>query len=105
MIQKSGKDEKVDQQMKIYVTKDERIELVAMAEIVGMSFSSFARAVLLEYEVEENPEELRKIRYEVNKIGVNVNQMTKVANQKGALPTTQELSNLKHQIVTVLEEL
>lgn len=104
-MQDSGDDEKVDQQMKIYVTQDERIKLVEMAETVGMSFSSFARAVLLEYEIEENPEELRKIRYEVNKIGVNVNQMSKVANQKGVLPAAEELSNLKHLIVTALEEL
>lgn len=104
-MQDNGEDEKVDQQMKVYVTKDEKIELVEMAETVGMSFSSFARAVLLEYEIEENPEELRKVRYELNKMGVNVNQMSKVANQKGALPAAEELANLKHQIVTVLEDL
>ena len=104
-MQGSNDDEKADQQMKVYVTKGEKITLVDMADTIGMSFSAFARAVLLEYEIKENPEELRKIRYEVNKIGVNVNQMSKVANQQGKLPEAQELSTLTHQIVTVLEEL
>ncbi|NGP87571.1 plasmid mobilization protein [Fodinibius halophilus] len=90
-MQDNGDDDKVDQQMKIYVTKDEKLELVDMADTIGMSFSSFARAVLLDYEIEEQPVELHRIRHEINKIGVNINQLAKVANQEGKLPSMAEL--------------
>ena len=101
----SNDDEKVDQQMKVYVTKSEKITLVDMADTIGISFSSFARSVLLDYEIEANLVEVRKLRYEVNKIGVNVNQMSRVANRQGELPAAQELSKLKRQMVKVLEQL
>ena len=104
-MQDSEGDEKVDQQMKIYVTQDERIELVDMAETVGMSFSSFARAVLLEYEIEENPVELHKIRHEINKIGVNINQLAKVANQQGELPSMGELKKISNFLKEKAQEI
>ncbi|SMO38839.1 plasmid mobilization protein [Fodinibius sediminis] len=98
-------DQKLDQLMKLYVTKEEKLELVDMADTIGISFSSFARAVLLEYEIEEDPVEIRKLRYQANKIGVNVNQLAKVANQQGQLPARQQLDNINQQIINILNQL
>jgi hypothetical protein len=97
--------EKLDHLLKIYVSEAEKIKLVRMAEIVGISFSAFGRAVLLEYKFEKDLLDLRKIRYELNKIGVNLNQLAKVANQKNKLPKVEQIAEFKHQLVTVLEEL
>jgi|SRR5699024_6605089 len=98
-------EEKQDQLMKLYVTKDEKIQLVDMADTIGVSFSSFARAVLLDYEIEADLVEIRKLRYQANKIGVNINQMARVANQSGDLPTHKQLADIKQQLIQILERL
>lgn len=97
--------EKVTQQMKVYVTETEEAELKANAETLGMSFSSFARAVLTEQELEADPQELQRIRYELNKIGVNINQLARKANESGRLPEARRLEALADRLITKLQQL
>ena len=96
---------KLDHMLKIYVTKAEKIKLVRLADLVGISLSAFGRAVLLEYKFEKDLVDLRKIRYELNKIGVNVNQLARVANQEGKLPTRRQLEELTREIVSLVEQI
>ena len=98
-------DQKVTQQLKVYVTEREEIELKQNAEILGMSFSSFARRVLTEEELDFEPKELKRIRYELNKIGVNLNQLAKKANENDRLPEAQRLRKTCHHLIKKLEEL
>lgn len=98
-------EDKVTRQLKVYVTEEEEIILKKKAELVGMSFSSFARALLLEEEIEANPKELRQVRHELNKIGVNLNQMAKKANALGELPSYRLLESLRAELTQMLEEL
>ena len=98
-------DQKVTQQLKVYVTEREEIQLKQNAKILGMSFSSFARRVLTEEELNFEPKELKRIRYELNKIGVNLNQLAKKANENDRLPEAQRLRNTCHQLIEKLEEL
>lgn len=94
---------KLDRLLKVYVTEEEEIELKLKAEITDMSFSSFARAVLMEKQVKANPRELKRIRYELNKIGVNLNQLARRANETGELPGRKKLDSIRHEIITLLE--
>lgn len=106
--QKNSSDEdqkrKLDQLLKIYVTKPEKVKLVNWAEIVGISFSAFGRAILLDYEFEKDFVDIRRIRFELNKIGVNLNQLAKVANQEGKLPTREQLEKFHKEIINLAEE-
>lgn len=98
-------EEKLNRQLKVYVTSDEEIDLKYKAEILGMSFSSFARAILLEKQFHFNPKELRRIRYELNKIGVNINQLVRRANENNQLPDRKLLKSFEQKIVALVEEL
>lgn len=99
------KRSKLDRQLKVYVTEEEEIELKLKAEITDMSFSSFARAVLLEKQVKANQRELKRIRYELNKIGVNLNQLVRKANETGRFPGKEKLEAFRQDIISILEEL
>lgn len=98
-------ENKVSQQMKVYVTKAEEEQLKQNAEIMGMSFSSFARAVLTEEELEVEPKELKRIRFELNKIGVNVNQLARKANETDRLPEAEKLDMISNHLIDTLKEL
>lgn len=100
-----AEDEKVTQQLKVYVTEDEEVSIKNKAELLDMSFSAFARALLLEEEIDVNPKELKRIRYELNKIGVNLNQMAKKVNQREHLPSYQQLEAIHQKIIEVLKQL
>lgn len=101
---KKDKD-KVNRQLKVYVTGDEEIIIKQKAELLDMSFSAFARALLLEKEIDVNPKELKKIRYELNKIGVNLNQLTKKANRQDQFPDQQRLETMHQKVIEVLKQL
>ncbi len=97
--------QKQNRQLKVYVTADEEINLKQKAEILGLSFSSYARAVLLENKIHTDPVELRRIRFEINKIGVNLNQLARKVNQTNELPLSWSIDSLREELLLVLEEL
>lgn len=98
-------DEKVTQQLKVYVTEAEEKQLKQHAETLGMSFSSFARATLLEEDLQMDPKELHRIRYQLNKIGVNLNQLTRKANANDQLLEAQKLDHICQQLMKKLKQL
>ncbi|MCW9705220.1 plasmid mobilization protein [Fodinibius salsisoli] len=94
-----------DYLLKIYLTKGEKARIKKMAKTVGIKYSAFGRSVLLDYEFPKDLLDLRKIRYELNKIGVNLNQIARVANRNGQLPSAKQITQIEHQLLTTLEEL
>src|SRR5690625_8011971 len=95
--QLSKKRPKLDRLLKVYVTEEEEIELKLKAEITDMSFSSFARAVLMEKQVKANPRELKRIRYELNKIGINLNQLARRANETDEPTGRKKRDSIRHE--------
>src|SRR5690625_7661612 len=83
--QLSKKRPKLDRLLKVYVTEEEEIELKLKAEITDMSFSLFARAVLMEKQVKANHRELKRIRYDLNNLVVNLIELARRANETGLL--------------------
>jgi hypothetical protein len=97
--------DRLTQQLRVYVTKSEELDLKLKAEFIGMSFSSFARHTLLEESQRIKIQKLRGIRHELNKIGVNLNQLARKANASGELPLRKSIESFHKDIIETLKEL
>lgn len=73
--------------------KNETLKFRATQEFVNMlkekmkqanikSYSEYLRESVKNSTIKQQPQNLDKIRYEINKIGVNLNQLTKYVNGK-----------------------
>ncbi len=90
------------------VTPAERAELERRAAKAGRSLSDFARIVLLSdlkdpAPAERDPEALRALAFQLSKIGTNLNQLAKVANERRALPREAEFRSVADQVVQTLD--
>lgn len=103
--QRKDPSDKVTEQMKVYVTEDEKEFLMFMVDQLSMSFSSYARQTLLDMELDINIKTLQLIRYELNKIGSNINQLARKANASGQIQETELLEQTLHKLIQKLEEL
>ena len=76
-------DEKRDQVLKCYTTKEEKEAIKFKANFAGLSVSDFLRDLALDMEVSHkaNSEELQAVRYLLGKIGGHTNQIAKAVNQ------------------------
>src|SRR5271165_718806 len=91
------------------VTPTERVELERRAAKAGRSLSDFARIVLLSdlkdpAPAEHDPEAIRSLAFQLSKIGTNLNQLAKVANERRVLPREAELKGVADQIVRTLDK-
>jgi hypothetical protein len=68
--------------LKSYVTPDEYTLIKMKCQMAGMSVSDFLRSLAIDQEIDTtaNPDELKKIRAELGKIGSNINQIAKAVN-------------------------
>src|SRR6056297_3172340 len=92
-------EDRLSQQLRVYVTKNEEIDLKLKAELISMSFSSFARHILLEESQRIRVKSLQGIRHELNKIGVNLNQLARKANTSGELPLKNSIESFHKDII------
>lgn len=86
-------------QKKIYVDENES-ELIKrkMEKANKENFGAFAREILLTGEINLiNFDEIKKLRYELNRIGNNINQIVKRANEDGKVEKSQLVEILKFQ--------
>lgn len=97
--------QKLDHLLKIYLTEGEKDRIEKMAKTIGVSYSAFGRAVLFEYKFPKELIDLKKIKYELNKIGTNLNQLTRVANQKGQLPKAKRIDRMRRKIKTQINRI
>lgn len=92
---KNGEKRKRPVQKLIRLTEEEnRFISTKVAESGMTNFNAFARIMLIMGEVKIlNFEELRELRKEINRIGVNINQVAKKVNEDGQASLT-ELSQI-----------
>lgn len=92
---KNGEKRKRMIQKKIRLTEEEARFISTKVEESGMTnFNAFARIMLIMGEVKIlNFEEFRELRKEINRIGVNVNQIAKKVNEDDQVSLT-ELSQI-----------
>lgn len=87
-------------QIKLYVTEKEYNSIkIKMKQFGTEKFSVYARKMLIDgYVIKlDNIYEFKKIIYEINKIGVNINQLTKLANENKNISKSIVNSIIKKQ--------
>ena len=85
---------------KIFCVDEKENELIRrkMEKANKENFGSFAREILLTGEINLiNFDEIKKLRYELNRIGNNINQIVKRANEDGKVEKSQLIEILKFQ--------
>lgn len=94
--------------VKVYLTKTEHERLSRLAKISGYSKSSYMKSLLKGLVPKPIPTvELIEFIYELNKIGVNLNQIAKVANMTGNIKRKEYDDNyriLKELMVKIRNE-
>jgi len=80
-----------DIQIKFFLSKDENEFLEKKLQTVGIkNKSAYLRKMALDgYIIKQDFTKLKKVVYELNKIGVNLNQIAKVANDYGDVYLTE----------------
>jgi len=86
-------------QIIVRVTEQEKEHIHKKMEQLGTkNRSAYARKMLVDgYVIEVDLSDYRELANEVNKIGVNINQIAKVANQTGVV-NSLEIDRLKEMI-------
>ncbi|MCL2855244.1 MAG: plasmid mobilization relaxosome protein MobC [Defluviitaleaceae bacterium] len=78
-------------------TKAEHEQIKRRAKSVGLPVSTFVREFALNgYVVQRNVVELQRLVWEVNKIGVNINQIVKLCNESKFV-SAQSLAKLEEE--------
>jgi len=74
-------------QLIVRVTPEEKDHIYKKMELYGSSnFNTYARKMLIDgYVVKVDTGHFQELAHEVNKIGTNINQLTRVANTTGTI--------------------
>jgi negative regulator of replication initiation len=98
--------EKRSEFLKTYVTTEEYDLIKIKCKMAGMSVSDFLRSLALDQEIDTsaNPEELKKIRAELGKIGSNINQIAKAVNS-GEEFDEKRFKEMAHWLVQTIDNL
>lgn len=85
-------------QKKIYVNEEENEKIKQkMEQAKTKNFSKLAREIILTGEVKIIAfEKIREVKFEIKKIGTNINQITKLANTKKEI-TEEEIQEIIRQ--------
>ena len=88
--------------MRLAVTEDEKKLIEEKMKILGTrNFGAYARKMLIDgYIIKVDYSEQRKLAAEVNKIGVNINQICKRINETGRA-FAEDISELKSRMEDV----
>lgn len=92
------KDRKRNREIRIKVTDNELQFAKEKAEYLNMTMSDMIRnfvkeGVILKYE----PFDIKELSNEINKIGVNINQIAKCVNEKGGNYDKEDMDNIKKE--------
>ena len=89
------------------LTPSEKAELARRAKATGRSLSDFARIVLMSdlkcpAPSARDPAALRELSYQLSKVGTNLNQLAKIANERRSLPRETEFREIAARIEHIL---
>jgi len=92
-----------------YVAPPERAELVARAADTGRSLSDFARIVLLSDLKKpapnaRDPRSIKALAAEIARIGNNLNQLARIANERRAVPSERELRDVAEMVKSAISK-
>ena len=86
-------------QLIVRVTQDEKDHIYKKMELHGTeNFNAYARKMLIDgYVVRVDTAHFQSLAHEVNKIGVNINQLARVANTTGMV-TNNDISRVQELV-------
>ena len=92
-----------------YVTPAEQAELVERAASVGRSLSDFARIVLLSdlkrpAPNARDPRSIKALAAEIARVGNNLNQLARIANERRAVPPERELRDVAELVKSAISK-
>jgi|ERR1019366_3035021 hypothetical protein len=92
-----------------YVTPTELAEIDRRAASAGYSRSDFNRIVILSdlkapAPPARDPEAIRAVKAEINHLGVNVNQMTRLSHEHHAAPSLKALEGIYERLLAIYEK-
>lgn len=93
----------------IQMTPSEKAELQLRAATTGRTVSDFARLVLLSdakkpAPTPRSPQAIRELAGEISRVGNNINQLARYANEARHLPTERALQEAAAKIIAALEK-
>lgn len=93
--------------LRVQLTPTERTTLDARAAAYGCTLSDFARVVLLSDLKEpappaRDPAAINALAFQLSKIGTNLNQLAKIANERRVLPRERDFEEVEGQIADAL---
>jgi len=99
-------EEKRSEKLQTHLTPSEATLIKLKCSMSDMSVSQFLRDLALDKEIDTsaNPEELKKIRAELGKIGSNINQIAKAVNS-GEEFDEQRMKKMARWLVQTIEQL
>ena len=85
-----------DMKITIWVTEEERLRLIEKASVANISMSEYIRQMIeLGMIVHVDTDSIRDLSNEINKIGVNINQVAHAVNAKGGIAVANEVYQLQ----------
>lgn len=92
-----------------YVTEEEKnLIYKKMEQVPTVNFSNYARKMLIDGKIFSlnSSGELKQLIYEINKIGVNINQLTKIANESKNINKSmiQDIVIMQEEIQKIIME-
>jgi len=100
--QKSIEYDKTHLRKSIRFTKDEYKIIEQKISNLGTNFSTYAKSVLLNFEIKTK--EQKKLLFEINKIGNNINQIAKSLNEKSDIDSLRKLVEVEKLLKGVLDD-
>ena len=99
--------ELLSKKLTLKLTESERTEVAARAASAGVPLSTYARLRLTNGQVPKavmgrDPRALRTLANEIARVGNNLNQLAKIANQTGRLEHERELQQVRNLIADAL---
>lgn len=84
----------------IRFTPDEYEKIEEQRQKTNLDFTNFCKSAILKKKVKTREEENfnRDLIYQVNKIGINLNQIAKAVNQKDRIAVLSELVEIEKQL-------
>ena len=84
----------------IRFTPDEFAKIVEQREKTNLDFTNFCKSAILKKKVKTKDEENfnRDLIYQINKIGINLNQIARAVNQKDRVAVLTQLVEIEKQL-------
>lgn len=97
-------------EIRVRVSEDELKIAKDKAEYLGVSMSGYFRKIIMDDNIKKMPvDEIKEVskaindyRYELNKIGTNINQLIKIIHENNDLYEEEEIKHLKSIIDTLI---